>query len=206
MKQDIIYVSPSSEMQLIYINNTKSSWIKIIKLTPQQALSIPEFEELWYMRPDEKHLIRIAGKLITCPRYTKSYLKGYNFSGLENKADMNMPESIEKLLTFARQFNPDLNQSLVNWYDIGGSIGKHSDDVRQLKPHSDIFSFSFGPAIRTFILEPKNKEINSTYHIRVEDNTMIIMGGHCQMTHFHSVPKVKDNTDRRINVTFRCFL
>ena len=206
MKQDIIFVSPSCDMQLFYLNNTKTSWIKIIKLSTPYALSNPEFEELWYLRPVEKHLIRIAGKLITCPRYTKSYLKDYTFSGLDNKADMILPESIEKLLTFSRQINPDLNQSLVNWYDIGGSIGKHSDDVRQLKPHSDIFSFSFGPAIRNFILEPKNKDTNSAYHIRVEDNTLIVMGGHCQMTHFHSVPKVKDNTDRRINVTFRCFL
>ena len=83
-------------------------------------------------------------------------MQPYKFSGLNHEADLNMPKRIECLLNeFSKKLNPDLNQSLVNWYESNGSIGKHSDDTRQLKPNSEIFSFSFGPAKRTFILEPK---------------------------------------------------
>ena len=111
--------------------------------------------------------------------------------------------------------NPDLNQSLVNWYEMDGSIGKHSDDTRQLKTNSEIFSFSFGPAKRTFTLEPKqnkqkSKKEETKYNKQLEHNTLVIMGGECQTTHCHSVPKKNGNinnavNERRLNVTFRCF-
>ena len=72
-----------------------------------------------------------------------------------------MPDRILRLLdNYAKKLNPDLNQSLVNWYDSDGCIGKHSDDTRQLKVNSEIFSFSFGPAVRTLVLEPKIKDEN----------------------------------------------
>lgn len=126
---------------------------------------------------------------------------------------MNLPERVQTLLDFSHQQTPELNQSLINWYEHDGSIGKHSDDTRQLLPDSDIFSFSFGPAKRTFIVEPKNKGESSLpiYHIELEHNTMVIMGGQCQKTHWHSVPKKNvglfnyKEKERRLNVTFRCF-
>ena len=111
--------------------------------------------------------------------------------------------------------NPDLNQSLVNWYESDGSIGKHSDDTRQLKPNSEIFSFSFGPGKRTFILEPKQNKQKSKneepkYNIQLEHNTLVIMGGECQKSNCHSVPKkngiiTNAVNERRLNITFRRF-
>ena len=82
-------------------------------------------------------------------------------------------------------------------------IGKHSDDIKQLKYDSDIFSLSFGLAKRIFIMKPKygnQREIR----VHIENNTLIIMGGKCQSTHYHLVPK-SNSGDRRFNVTFRCF-
>ncbi len=165
-----------------------------------------EFEELWKIKPDTKLQIRIAGRLIECPRYSKSYLQSYNFSGLDHEADKILPRRIRHLLVCCQQqINSDLNQCLINWYESDGSIGKHSDDTRQLKPDSEILSFSFGPASKTFILEPKNKYLNKKiYHIILQHNSLIIMGGKCQETHYHSVPKSID-CNRRLNVTFRCF-
>ena len=100
-----------------------------------------------------------------------------------------------------------LNQSLVNWYECDRSIGKHFDDTRQLRENSDVFSYSFGPAIRNFILEPKKKE-EQTFHVKLKHNTLVVMGGQCQTTHVHSVPKIKageKDSGRRLNITFRCF-
>ena len=156
-------------------------------------------------------MIKIAGKQISCPRYSKSYLRPYVFSGLVHEADMNLPERVKQLLDYCRLQTPKLNQSLINWYEYDGSIGKHSDDTRQLVPDSEIFSLSFGPGSRDFIIEPKNKDASwPSFLIELEHNTMVIMGGKCQQTHLHSVPKkncslASANEERRLNVTFRCF-
>ena len=32
---------------------------------------------------------------------------------------------------------------------------------------------------------------NKSYRIELEHNSLLIMGGKCQETHYHSVPKVK---------------
>jgi alkylated DNA repair dioxygenase AlkB len=206
---DVINLSPTLKEQLIYLNKEKTSWIKLIKLEANKGgLTQSDFEDLWKLKPSEKLKIKIAGKLIECPRYSKSFLKAYKFTGLNHEADMDLPKRIQELLEWSKKEykNEDLNQSLVNWYESDGSIGKHSDDTKQLKPDSDIFSFSFGPATRKFILEPKVKTVGSKkYHINVENNTLVIMGGKCQLTHYHSVPKVNNDANRRLNVTFRCF-
>ena len=147
------------------------------------------------------------GKEILCPRFTKSYLRDYKFSGLVHECDMNLPERIKKLLNYAQHINPILNQALINWYESDGSIGRHSDNKSQLRENSDVFSFSFGPSERFFILEPK-KTNEKTFHIKIRHNTLIVMGGQCQSSHKHSVPKVKNcdkMSERRLNVTFRCF-
>ena len=209
---EIVYLSATNIEQIIYLNDDKTSWIKLKKLDQTDGMSLDDFEELWNQKPEKKLQIKIAGKIIDCPRYSKSFLKPYKFSGLDHEADFNLPKQVVKLLEFSKTINPDLNQSLVNWYESEGSIGKHSDDKKQLKEDSDIFSFSFGPAKRTFILEPKNSDKVSVnkkkYHVSVNHNTLVIMGGKCQSTHAHSVPKVNEidrANGRRVNVTFRCF-
>jgi alkylated DNA repair dioxygenase AlkB len=206
---DLIRIVPNCEEKVVYLNEDKSSWIKFKKIgkDDQLGLTMNEFEQLWKQKPDKKLQIKIAGKLIDCPRYSKSYLQPYKFSGLNHEADLDIPERIGQLLVYCQQnLNSNLNQCLVNWYESDGSIGKHSDDTKQLKPDSEIFSFSFGPATRTFILEPKKKDVNKKiYHIQLEHNTFVIMGGKCQQTHYHSVPKCNNDFNRRLNVTFRCF-
>ena len=96
----IVELSATSEMQTIYVNEAKTSWIKLVKIAPPHALSMSEFEELWRLKPSEKLQIKLAGKVIACPRYTKSYLQAYTFSGLEHEADMNMPERIKSIFLF----------------------------------------------------------------------------------------------------------
>ena len=206
---DVIFLSANNNLETIYLNESRTSFIKLVKLSDQDGLTIDEFEDLWNLKPQEKQKLKIAGRVIECPRYSKCYLQSYKFSGSNHEADLDMPHRIVRLLDdYAKKMNPDLNQSLFNWYESDGSIGKHSDDTRQLKPNSEIFSFSFGTCKRTFILEPKAKnEKQPRYKIRLEHNTLVIMCGECQTTHFHSVPKMKkvDADERRLNVTFRCF-
>ena len=205
----VVEIEPTFEQEKIFINNDESSWISFRKLRVENdcGLTMDDFEELWQHKPSDKLQVKYNDVLVNCPRYSTSYLQPYKFSGLNHEANMNMPERIKKLFEYCKtNLNPSLNQSLVNWYEPNGSIGKHSDDTRQLMPNSEIFSFTFGPAVRTFRLEPKfNNLENKIYHIKVEHNTLIIMGGRCQHTHMHSVPKVFNDNNRRLNVTFRCF-
>jgi hypothetical protein len=154
-KKIFINLYPTSCLETVYINKSKTSWIKLLELTSSEGLNNDEFEKLWKEKPDVKHKIKIFNKLIDCPRYTKSYLKSYFFSGLNNEAQLELPKVVDRIFQeFAKKLNPELNQSLINWYDHDGSIGKHSDDTRLLKENSDIFSFSFG-ADRIFILEAR---------------------------------------------------
>lgn len=214
INQEIIkIVKPIETLETHYLNTDKSSWIKLQKLDSTQGITMYDFEELWCNKPNNKLKIIIAGRVIECPRYSKSYLKDYKFSGLNHEADPILPIKVQQLLERCQLHNPELNQSLINWYEHDGYIGKHSDDTKQLLPNSEIFSLSFGPSKRRFIIEPKDKRDNSqlTLQIELEHNTMIIMGGKCQVTHYHSVPKKnlglfnQKISERRLNVTFRCF-
>lgn len=201
----IIYLRAQPIERIVYLNEDRTSWIKIMKLDDKTGFSSNEFVDLWTLKPKNKLQISIGGHKINCPRYSQSYLKAYNFSGLNHEANMILPERINQLLSWAKLRNTNLNQSLINWYESDGGIGKHSDDTRSLMKDSDVYSFTFGPASRTFILEPRDPRERYQYHLHAEHNTLIIMGGKCQSTHQHSVPKVYNDNNRRINVTFRCF-
>ena len=58
---------------------------------------------------------------------------------------------------------------MICWYEPNGHIAKNSDDTRQLKYDSDIFSLSCGPANRIFILKQKS-ENQSEFHVHLENN------------------------------------
>lgn len=220
-QQEVIFLEATCQSpQLFYLNGTEkdpgTSWIKL-ELLPDNSpmgLSVKEYDYLWTLRPKEKLKIKkFDGTELTCPRYTRSYLKGYYFSNMDHPTDddnVELPTPVKRILEECKtRENPNLNQCLVNWYEGDGGIGKHSDDTKSLLPDSDIYSFSFGPAVRTFIIEPsyhyKNDPNQKIVYARLKNNTKIIMGGKCQTTHCHSVQKTNNSTDRRLNVTFRCF-
>jgi len=208
LKSEYQRVISDGNLETIFLDDKETSWIKIARLDDQTGLTIVQFEELWKLKPENRLLIKISDKIIECPRYSKSYLKSYKFSGIDHESDQNLPELVAKIFEYSKTINPKLNQCLANWYEYNGCIGKHSDDTRQLLDDSDIFSFSFGPATRYFFLEPKKNSSGKHLRIELKHNVMIIMGGKCQTTHYHSVERVKNGSikdGRRLNLTFRCF-
>ena len=52
-----------------YLNETKTSWNKLVKLKEPDGLSLEDFEELWKIKPLEKQKIKLFGKIIQTPRY-----------------------------------------------------------------------------------------------------------------------------------------
>lgn len=70
---DKIILKPTEQLQIVYLNPEKRSWIKLQKIKEPDGLTMSEFEELWKLKPGEKLQIKIADKLISCPRYSRSY-------------------------------------------------------------------------------------------------------------------------------------
>ena len=120
------------------------------------------------------------------------------------------------------------NGCLQNWYTPMDSIGLHADDEKSLCKEYPILSLSWG-GTRRFLFRKKqhpkenkgeNNSITSknndanTRDINVaelwlEDGDLLVMGGTCQETHKHEVPKLRKTKDppttNRINWTIRAF-
>jgi hypothetical protein len=68
----IIRILPNHEENIINLNEEKTSWVKVkfkkIKADDQFGFTMNEFEDLWKLKPEKKLQIKIAGKLIDCPR------------------------------------------------------------------------------------------------------------------------------------------
>ena len=106
------------------------------------------------------------------------------------------------------------NACLQNWYEPNDSIGLHSDDENYLIRGMPIFSLSWG-GTRRFIFRSKKKKteacsttsISEKVELWLEGGDLLIMGGLCQDTHKHEVPKLRKTLDppttNRINWTIR---
>lgn len=187
-------------------------WVDICDLLPEDMrITDGMFESLWSLHPREMGKIRFYGKVIETPRWQQSYGLSYKFSGL-NHTGLPLTHPFLKMLSqrvYEHSGYP-YEQCLVNSYQDGKhNIGWHSDDESQLAnpdldPRIGIYSFSFG-ATRRFDLRAKNKNKEYDLQLQVRNNTCLFMGGHCQRSFLHQVPKQLKCTERRINVTFRLF-
>jgi alkylated DNA repair dioxygenase AlkB len=210
MKRKAGYTIEKPERTLL--NTEGTSWIERFQL--ERSLSKKELEELWSLHPEDFGEIMIMGKVVKTPRWQQSYGLPYSFSGLSHPA-LPFPPQIQKYLDYANSldhylvdYKAKFNMCLVNWYEGGEHyIGPHSDDERQLakspKGETVVFTISFGQE-RDFVLKPKKEGLEKK--IPVKDGTVLIMGGLCQQTHKHSLPKRKKATGRRISLTFRIFV
>lgn len=205
--------------QAIYF--TSSSWIQQGSLPEGIQYSQEEFQELWEAHPAELGKIKLFGKIIDTPRYQQTYLRNYQFTGLDHQSDRALPPLVQRLLDWTNRepewqdaSNPNqFNQVLINWYQDGSHyIGPHSDSEKELIPNSPIFSLSLG-ATRTFRLRkkvPKKTAGPIERDFILGDNTYVVMGGTLQKTHKHEITKITGqsakNIGPRINITFRKFI
>ena len=208
---------PSMKILKSYELN-KDSWIDS-GLLPRELMKNFTFSDLWELHPEEKGKVKMRGKIISTPRWQKSYGKNYNFTGLNHVADP-IPLILQSLLIwinnlskYTDESNSKFNQILLNWYENGHHyIGAHSDDERQLYPHSPIISISLG-ATRLFRIRKKikgSKERPIIKNIPLINRKVLIMGGKMQEDFTHEIVKVGgkkgERIGRRINITFRQFI
>src|SRR5215203_4824055 len=93
------------------------------------------------------------------------------------------------------------NSCLLNLYHNGDEgMGWHSDDEESLGKNNTIASLSLG-AERKFLF--KHKQSKQTVSLVLEHGSLLIMKGATQANWLHSLPKSKNVTQPRINLTFR---
>jgi alkylated DNA repair dioxygenase AlkB len=138
------------------------------------------------------------------PRLQQAYGKDYAFSGTISKA-LPIPEIFVGLIEYMNmRYSRNFNMLLINWYLTGENyIGMHSDDESKMTPDSPVITISFG-STRDFVL--KNKTTNEKIMIPMTNNDVLVMGGKCQKTHRHGVPKRLRVKSPRISVTLREFI
>jgi alkylated DNA repair dioxygenase AlkB len=93
------------------------------------------------------------------------------------------------------------NSCLLNLYHNGNEgIGWHSDDEKSLGKNNSIASLSLG-AERKFSF--KHKQTKQIVSLVLEHGSLLIMKDATQRNWLHSLPKSKNVTQPRINLTFR---
>ena len=201
------------------LNKTETSWVDCFPLSAELRPTAQQFDALWNLHPEAKGEVKIFGKMVATPRWQQSYGLPYTFSGVMHAA-LPVPDAVQPFLDWANAQTEYLapyggqrfNMALLNWYQDGNHyIGYHSDDERQLvqSPTGDsvVFSVSLGQK-RTLSLRPIEK--GETLQVKMANCSVLVMGGRCQKTHKHAVPKVAgakgQKLGRRINLTFRIFV
>ena len=161
--------------------------------------------------PLKQETIVIPGRgVVKQPRLTGWYgdpNRSYTYSGLTLEPQPWTTELLhlkDELVNFVKV---GFNSVLVNYYRDGhDSIGKHSDDERDLGPSKDdivIASVSFnGP--RAFILQ--NKKTGVSHRIELQCGSLLLMRGRTQQHWTHEIAKTKAYVPERLNLTYRVVL
>lgn len=150
----------------------------------------------------EEREIKMFGKVYMQPRLIKWYGdKPYSYSKQEFQAQK-MPPSIERLKDkIEKRTKSTFNSVLINWYrNEQDSMGKHSDDEKELGDEPTIASISLGEE-REFVII--NKITKKRIKIILENRSLLVMSKKSQHDYWHELPKSKRSKRGRINLTFR---
>ena len=162
------------------------------------------FHSLLQNIPWKNDEVIVFGKHIVTKRKTAWYGDSdyvYIYSNTEKKALPCTGELIKLKQVVENLLNTKFNSCLLNLYHDGNEgMGWHSDDEKSIEEHSTIASVSFG-AERKFSF--KNKQSKKIISILLEHGSLLLMKGQTQKNWLHSLPKSKNITLPRINLTFR---
>jgi alkylated DNA repair dioxygenase AlkB len=167
-------------------------------------LSPTDHQALWELHPEKFPTITIHGKQTPIPRWQQAYGMDYHFSGQTTRA-LPMPKLLLPILGSVRQeIDPRLNGVLVNWYDAsqGHYIGAHRDSTKGMCPGAPIVMVSLGAERVMRLRRWKGQE---RFDFIVKDGTVCVLPYETNLAWTHEILRRKQDTGRRISVTFRAF-
>jgi len=152
----------------------------------------------------EKDEVIIFGKRITTKRKVAWYGDSeylYTYSNTTKRA-LAWTKELSELKQIVEEYaGIKFNSCLLNLYHNGNEgMGWHCDDEESLGKNNTIASLSFG-AERKFSF--KHKQTKQIVSLVLEDGSLLIMKDATQSNWLHSLPKSKNITQPRINLTFR---
>jgi alkylated DNA repair dioxygenase AlkB len=152
----------------------------------------------------EKDKVIIFGKHITTKRKVAWYGDSeylYTYSNTAKRA-LAWTKELSELKQIVEEYaGRKFNSCLLNLYHNGNEgMGWHSDDEKPLGKNNTIASLSFG-AERKFSF--KHKQTKQIVSIVLEHGSLLVMKDATQSNWLHSLPKSKNITQPRINLTFR---
>lgn len=216
---------PEAECKRVLLTRhrlSQRSWVDAFRLPRELCATRDQFEALWALHPREQGQIKLMGQTVETPRWQQPYGKPYRFSGMDHAA-LAVPAAVQPYMDWANTLREYLapfggdarfNMVLLNWYQDGAHyIGWHADDESDMRKNARgetvVLSVSLGQA-RHFALKPKEGQRGDRLKLEMRDGCVLVMGGRCQSTHKHSVPRVQGKKgaalQRRINMTFRVFV
>lgn len=108
-----------------------------------------------------------------------------------------LPELVDAL---SQRYRVHLDQLSAGWYRDGhDSVAYHGDRIARERPKSTVATVSLGGA-RRFLIRPKGGGDAATFSLGHGD--LVVMGGSCQRTWEHAIPKVA-SAEPRIALMFR---
>jgi alkylated DNA repair dioxygenase AlkB len=168
--------------------------------------------------PNYPQEIELAGRNIVVPRNMVQYgMKEYTFGQKESIPKLTDNSKIEPIIAYVNDrlyelgINHRLDIALLNRYLNGTQyIGYHKDKTNNLQTRSPIVTITISAdpkgEQRRFLL--KNIITKGVTSFDTRHGQVIIMGGRCQETHEHCVPKIGAaralNVPVRIGITLRC--
>ena len=154
--------------------------------------------------PWESMMIKMFGKNLKIPRlqcWIGDEGCDYKYSGkMLNRQNWNKELMIIREKIF-QETKIDFNSVLANYYRDGkDSLGRHSDDEKELGPNPTIASISFGSERNLYFRNKISKEIIS---IPQTHGCLVMIDGETQKSWQHSIKKTQKIIGPRINLTFR---
>jgi alkylated DNA repair dioxygenase AlkB len=185
-----------------FLENDSTDW----RNAKWKELSAEEFSRIRFSNINWKQdHIKLYGKDIALPRLTAWYGdsgKTYTYSGITSK-----PNAWNKGLLYLKQqvelcAGVAFNSVLLNWYRDGqDSLNWHADDEKELGRKPVIASANFGET-RDFLVR-RNDDPSTKLVLPLKHGTLLIMRGELQHFWQHSIPKRKNVSGSRFNLTFR---
>ena len=205
MKQSLLFEpSPSESIRNLLPKDGCAHYFPGVYSEAQSTQFISQLQASLHWESDQ---LLMFGKLVTMRRkvaWVGDPNCSYTYSGIKKSPQSWTPELLLIKSRLEGIAQADFNSCLLNLYHDGeDGMGWHSDDERELDPHSPIASLSLG-AQRKFAL--RHKKDQETVSLFLENGSALMMYAPTQKHWQHALLKTKKASEIRINLTFRKIL